>query len=143
MGLGDLYSDTASNLGRGLEWYALPRGGELDAASDRPIDDGRIVFALLHALRILDDAPDSDLDPLIAAAVAGDMQPLETYCATIRDDSEWPRIVRATVTAIAALRRTFDPLRDQLQPLLDKYLTEHQREARQQYKDFMHKHGRV
>jgi hypothetical protein len=42
MGLGDLYADTASLLGDGLEWYALPRGGELDAESQRPIDDAGI-----------------------------------------------------------------------------------------------------
>jgi hypothetical protein len=143
MGLGDLYSDAACYLGHGLEWYALPHGGEPDAESQRPIDDGRIVFALLHALRILDDAPDNDLNPLIAAAVAGDMQPLEAYCATIGCDPEWLGEVRATVTAIAALRRTFDPLRVQLQPLLDEYLAEHQREAQQQYKDYIRKHGRA
>jgi hypothetical protein len=143
MGLGDLYADMARYLGDGLEWYALPRGGELDAESQRPIDDGRIVFALLHALRILDDAFNNDLDPLLAAATAGDIQPLETYCATLRDDSEWPDIVRATVTAITALRRTFDPLRDQLQPLLEAYLADHRRQAQQRYADSIRKHGRA
>jgi hypothetical protein len=143
MGLGDLYSDTASYLGYGLEWYALPRGGELDTETDRPIDDGRIVFALLHALRIQADAYPNDFEPLIAAAVAGEMQPLEAYCATIGDDPEWPGIVRATVTTIAALRRTFDPLREELQPLRDAYLTEHQRAAQQHYEDFIRKHGRM
>ena len=143
MGLGDLYSDTASDLGAGLEWYALPRGGALDTEGQRAIDDGRIVFALLHALRIEDDAFGSDLEPLIAAAVAGDMQPLETYCNQPHSDSEWPGILRATVTAIAALRRTFDPLHDQLQPLLDAYLTEHQRAAQQHYEDYIRKHGRM
>ena len=90
---------------------------------------GRIVFALLHALRIQDDAYPNDLEPLIVAAIAGDVQPLEAYCAT--------------VTAIAAPRRIFDPLRDQLQPLLDAYLTEHQKEARQRYEDYIRKHGRT
>src|SRR5262245_18899546 len=104
MGLGDLYSDTASYLGDGLEWYALPRACELDAETQRPIDDWRIVFALLHALRIVDDAFGSDLDPLIAEAIAGDMRPLEAYCATIGEHSEWPSIMRATVTAIVTLR---------------------------------------
>ena len=71
------------------------------------------------------------------------VKPFEAYCATIGEDSVWPGIVRATVTAIVALRRTFDPLRDQLQPLLDEYLTEHQREAQQQYEDYIRKHGRA
>jgi hypothetical protein len=75
------------------------------------------------------------------AASAGDIQPLETYCATLRDDSEWPDIVRATVTAITALRRTFDPLRDQLQPLLEAYLADHRRQAQQRYADSIRKHG--
>ena len=143
MGLGDLYSDTASDLGAGLEWYALPRGGELDTEGQRAIDDGRIVFALLHALRIQDDAFGTDLESLIAAAVAGDMQPLETYCNQPHSCPEWPGILRATVTAIAALRRTFDPLREELQPLLDAYLTEHQRAAQQRYEDSIRKHGRM
>ena len=121
----------------------LPRGGKLDTETDRPIDGGRIVFALLHALRILDDAYPNDFEPLIAEAIEGNMQPLEAYCATIGDDPEWPGILRATVTAIATLRRTFDLLRDQLQPLLDAYLTEHQREARRQYEDSIRKHGRT
>src|SRR4029079_17042486 len=76
MGLGDLYSDTASDLGAGLEWYALPRGGERDTEGHRSIDDGRMVFALLHALRIQDDAFGTELEPLIAAALAGELQPL-------------------------------------------------------------------
>lgn len=143
MGLGDLYSDTASDLGAGLEWYALPRGGELDTEGQRSIDDGRIVFALLHALRIQDDAFGTDLEPLIAAAVAGDMQPLETYCNQPHSSPEWPGVLRATVTAIAALRRTFGPLREELQPLLDAYLTEHQRAAQQRYEDSIRKHGRM
>jgi hypothetical protein len=143
MGLGDLYADTASGLGDGLEWYALPRGGELDAEGQHSVDDGRIVFALLHALRIQDDAFGTDLERLIAAAVAGEMQPLETYYNQPHGDPEWPGILRATVTAIAALRRTFDPLRNQLQPLLDAYLTEHQRAAQQHYEDFVRKHGRM
>ena len=143
MGLGDLYSDTASDLGAGLEWYALPRGGELDTEGQRSINDGRIVFALLHALRIQDDAFGTDLEALIAAAVAGEMQPLETYCNQPHSCPEWPGILRATVTAIAALRRTFDPLRDQFQPLLDAYLTEHQRAAHQGYEDYRHQHGRA
>jgi len=143
MGLGDLYSDTASDLGAGLEWYALPRGGELDTEGQRSIDDGRIVFALLHALRIQDDAFGTDLEPLIAAVVAGDMQALEMYCNRSHSCPEWPGILRATVTALVALRRTFDPLRDQLQPLLDAYLPEHQRAAQQRYEDFIRKHGRA
>jgi len=143
MGLGDLYSDTARYLGAGLEWYDLPRGGELDTEGQRVIDDGRIVFALLHALRIQDDAFGTDLEALIAAAVAGDMLPLETYCNQPHSDPEWPGILRATVTAIAALRRTFDPLRAELQPLLDAYLTEHRRAAQQHYEDSIRKHGRM
>ncbi len=143
MGLGDLYSDTASDLGAGLEWYALPRGGELDTEGQRSIDDGRIVFALLHALRMQDDAFGTELEPLIAAALEGEMQPLETYCNQPHSDPEWPGIVRATVTVLAALRRTFDPLHEELQPLLDAYLTEHQRAAQQQYEDFTRKHGRM
>jgi hypothetical protein len=79
----------------------------------------------------------------MAVAMAGDMQPLETYCSHPHSDSEWPGILRATVTAIAALRRTFDPLREELQPLLDAYLTEHQRAAQQHYEDYLHKHGRM
>jgi hypothetical protein len=143
MGLGDLYSDTASDLGAGLEWYALPRGGELDTEGQRSIDDGRIVFALLHALRMQDDAFGTELEPLIAAALEGEMQPLETYCNQPHTCPEWPGIVRATVTALAALRRTFGPLREELQPLLDAYLTEHQRAAQQRYEDYLHKHGRM
>jgi len=143
MGLGDLYSDTASHFGAGLEWYALPRDGELDTEGQRAIDDGRIVFALLHALRIQDDAFGTDLEALITTAVAGDMQPLETYCNQPHSCPEWPGIVRATVSALAALRRTFDPLREQLQPLLDAYLTEHQRVAQQQYEDYIRKPGRM
>jgi hypothetical protein len=142
MGLGDLYSDTASDLGAGLEWYALPRG-ELDTEGQRSIDDGRIVFALLHALRIQDDAFGTELEALIAAALVGEMQPLETYCNQPHSDPEWPAIVRATVTALAALHHTFDPLRAEIQPLLDAYLTEHQRAAQQQYEDFIRKHGRM
>jgi hypothetical protein len=144
MGLGDLYSDTASHFGAGLEWYALPRDGELDTEGQRAIDDGRIVFALLHALRIQDDAFGTDLEPLIAAAaVVGEMQLLETYCNQPHSCPEWPGILRATVTAIAALRRTFDPLHEELQPLLDAYLTEHQRAAQQNYEDYIRKHGRM
>jgi hypothetical protein len=141
MGLGDLYSDTASDLGAGLEWYALPHGGELDTEAQRSIDDGRIVFALLHALRIQDDAFGTELEPLIAAALEDEMQPLETYCNQPHSDPEWPAILRATVNVLAALRRTFDPLREELQPLLDAYLTEHQRAAQQQYEDFTRKRG--
>jgi hypothetical protein len=71
------------------------------------------------------------------------MQPLETYCNQLHTDPEWPAILRATVTAIAALRRCFDPHREELQPLLDAYLTEHQRAAQQRYEDYIHKHGRM
>ena len=143
MGLGDLYSDTASDLGVGLEWYALHRGGELDTDGQRAIDDGRIVFALLHALRIQDDAVGTELEPLIAAALEGELQPLETYGNQPHSDPEWPAILRASVTVLAALRRTFDPLHEELQPILDAYLTEHQRAAQQQYEDFTPKHGRM
>jgi hypothetical protein len=142
MGLGDLYDDTANILGAGLEWYALPLGSEVDAEGQRSIEDGRIVFALLHALRIEDDAFGTGLEPLIKAAVAGDMQPLETYCNQPHSSSEWPSL-RATVIAITTLRRAFGPLRDQLQSLLDAHLAEHQQAAQQRYEDYIRKHGRA
>jgi hypothetical protein len=114
-----------------------------DAEIERTIDDSRIIFALLHALRIPLDAPDNDLDRLIAAAAEGAMQSLESYCARIHDDPKWIGIVQATITAIAALRRTFYPLRDQLQPLLDASLAEHQKAARQSFEDYIRNHGRA
>jgi len=144
MGLGDMYSDTASALGDDLEWYAASYadedGGTLEAWSQRIIDDGRIIFALLHAARANCDAFENDFEPLINAAVAGDTKPLDEYCATVvtneHTNPEWPAIARAAVLALATLRRTFDPIRGDLQPLLDAFLTKHQERKQKEYAEF-------
>jgi hypothetical protein len=151
MGLGDSFSDAASILGDSLEWYALTSadddGGMLDPATQRTIDDGRVIFVLLHAIRAQLNAFDNDLTPLIDAALAGDTQPLDNYCVTVGNEEhvgpQWPAIARATVTAIVALRRTFDALREELQPLFDEYLADHQQEQQQKYAEFKRMYPRL
>ena len=141
MSLGDTFHNTAMELGDGLEWYALTYAddGELDAETQRVIDDGRLIFALLHAVAAPLSLFNSELNPLIAAALAGDTKPLDDYCATIAQQEhvspEWPGIARAAVTAIVALRQTFEPLRPQLQPIFDAYLSDHQKEQQQKHDD--------